>query len=190
MHITTILFDFVGVLMKLNPSTGVSPQVEWIDRHIGKVVDDHQFRESVLKQYSFSDQQFEALLDQVVDRYEPFDSLWQMLPALRQRYHLGVINNGTWLTFPRFNAKYGIDRQFDIFISSALAGVRKPDPQIYLLACEKLHVLPGQCLFMDDNQDNVSAAIQLGMQGIWWETHEIGIQSFQTWVNANNCVRS
>lgn len=186
MKITTIFFDFVGVLLEFNTSSMVSPQVDLIDQRIGEVIDDRQFRESVLKDYCLSETQFNTILEQVVDRYKPFDPLWQILPDLRNIYGLGIINNGTWLTYPRFNAKYCIDQQFDSFISSAVEGVRKPDPQIYLRACEKLHVFPNQCLFIDDNMENISGAIQVGMHGMWWETPQSGIQQFIPWIASND----
>jgi putative hydrolase of the HAD superfamily len=182
MKITTIFFDFVGVLLELNKSCVVSPQVEMIDRQIGKVIDDRQFRESVIKDYGLSEMQFDTVLEQVVDRYQPFEPLWNLLPELRKKYSLGIINNGTWLTYPRFNARYGIDQRFDSFISSAVEGVRKPDSRIFLRACEKLHASPNQCLFLDDSQENVSGANQAGMHGMWWETHPSGIEAFISWM--------
>lgn len=185
MKITTILFDFVGVLLEPDPTVAVSQQIELIDRRIGEVVDDSVFRESTLQAFSLSDVQFESVLEQVVGRYKPFEPLWEMLPGLRGRYRLGVINNGTWLTYPLFNAKYRIDQQFDIFVSSAVEGVRKPDPQIYWRACEKLRVSPVHCVFLDDRKANITGAINVGMQGIWWETHQTGIQEFRRWLATN-----
>jgi HAD superfamily hydrolase (TIGR01509 family) len=182
MKVTTIFFDFVGVLMQVDPFITVSDSGKQIDQRIGAVVDDRTFRESALNDFGLSEQQFEAVLDQIGDRYKPFDPLWQMLPELRKTYRIGIINNGTWLTYPRFNARYALDQRFDLFVSSAVEGVRKPHPQIYLRACEKMHVLPAQCLFLDDSQENVSAAVQVGMQGIWWETHPIGLQQFNQWL--------
>jgi HAD superfamily hydrolase (TIGR01509 family) len=182
MKVTTIFFDFVGVLMQVDSSLAVSDPVKQIDQRIGAVVDDRTFLESVLNDFDLSEQQFEAVLDQIVERYKPFDPLWQMLPDLHKTYRIGIINNGTWLTFPRFNARYALDLRFDLFVSSAVEGVRKPHPQIYQRACEKLHVLPAQCLFMDDSQENVSAAVQVGMQGIWWETHPTGFEQFHQWL--------
>jgi putative hydrolase of the HAD superfamily len=185
MKITTILFDFVGVLLKPDHSVAVSQQVELVDRRIGEVIDDSMFRDSILQTFCLSNVQFESILEQVVDRYKPFEPLWQMLPCLRGMYRLGVINNGTWLTYPRYNAKYRIDQQFDVFVSSAVEGVRKPDPQIYLRACEKLRVSPDQCIFLDDSKANVSGAINAGMQGMWWKTHQTGFRKFRSWLAAH-----
>ena len=71
--------------------------------------------------------------------------------------------------------------QFDAFISSAREGLRKPDPRIYLRACQCLGVPPAQCLFMDDSLDNVRAAQQTGMQALHWPDHATGWRAFQDW---------
>ena len=55
---------------------------------------------------------------------------------------------------------------FDAVVESALEGVRKPDPRIYLLACERLGVDPGQSVFLDDLGANLKPARELGMTTI------------------------
>ena len=61
---------------------------------------------------------------------------------------------------------------YDLFVNSALQGVRKPDPKIYLVTCDKLKVKPTECLFMDDTLENIETANKLGMQTIWWNKAE------------------
>jgi len=55
---------------------------------------------------------------------------------------------------------------FDVVIESSVTGLRKPDPRIYLLACEKLGVQPARCVFLDDLGVNLKPARQLGMHTI------------------------
>jgi putative hydrolase of the HAD superfamily len=55
---------------------------------------------------------------------------------------------------------------FDVVIESALAGVRKPDPKIYLTMCEALAVAPQDCVYLDDLGVNCKPAAQLGMRAI------------------------
>jgi HAD superfamily hydrolase (TIGR01509 family) len=184
-EITTLLFDFVGVLLEANPQAKVPPKAAAIDRQIGKVTDDRLFRQSVLAEYRLTENEFEAVLDQVVGQFRPFEPLWRILPDLRRRFRLGIINNGTYLTYPRFNAKFALDRQFDLFISSAVEGIRKPDPRIYLRACQKLGVPPQCCLFMDDSPANVTGAEQAGMRGLVWATHLAGFQLLLHWLEQN-----
>lgn len=55
---------------------------------------------------------------------------------------------------------------FDAIIESSKAGVRKPDPKIYLMMCELLGVAPEACVYLDDLGINCKPAAQLGMKAI------------------------
>lgn len=55
---------------------------------------------------------------------------------------------------------------FDVFIESAVVGLRKPDPRIYQLACSELGVTPPEVVFLDDIGSNLKAARALGMTTI------------------------
>jgi putative hydrolase of the HAD superfamily len=55
---------------------------------------------------------------------------------------------------------------FDAIIESSKAGVRKPDPKIYLMMCDLLTVKPGSCVYLDDLGINCKPAAELGMKAI------------------------
>ena len=55
---------------------------------------------------------------------------------------------------------------FDVVIESSRAGVRKPDPRFYELACEALSVAPEEAVFLDDLGVNLKPARAMGMQTI------------------------
>ncbi len=55
---------------------------------------------------------------------------------------------------------------FDHIIESSKAGVRKPDPKIYLMMCEALEVKPEACVYLDDLGINCKPAAALGMRAI------------------------
>ena len=55
---------------------------------------------------------------------------------------------------------------FDAIIESSKAGVRKPDPRIYLMMCELLAVEPRACVYLDDLGINCKPAAALGMKAI------------------------
>lgn len=59
-------------------------------------------------------------------------------------------------------AKFPILGRFDKFLTSFELGHRKPDPEIYIAAAEKMNVKPNRALFFDDNLDNVEAAKKVG----------------------------
>jgi putative hydrolase of the HAD superfamily len=55
---------------------------------------------------------------------------------------------------------------FDHVIESSKAGVRKPDPRIYLMMCDALGVAPADCVYLDDLGINCKPAAALGMTAI------------------------
>jgi len=56
--------------------------------------------------------------------------------------------------------------RFEHVIESSKAGVRKPDPRIYLMMCDHLGLEPAQCIYLDDLGINCKPAAQLGMHAI------------------------
>lgn len=55
---------------------------------------------------------------------------------------------------------------FDTVVDSCEVGIRKPDPAIFRLACERLAVEPAEAVFLDDVARNVTAAVEVGLHGI------------------------
>jgi epoxide hydrolase-like predicted phosphatase len=52
---------------------------------------------------------------------------------------------------------------FDAVVISGEVGIRKPAPEIYRLAAERIAVLPQACVFVDDLLFNLEPAKELGM---------------------------
>ncbi len=55
---------------------------------------------------------------------------------------------------------------FDVIVESSKAGVRKPDPRFYELACEELGIRPAEAVFLDDLGINLKPARAMGMTTI------------------------
>jgi putative hydrolase of the HAD superfamily len=55
---------------------------------------------------------------------------------------------------------------FDLVVESSVEGIRKPDPRIYRIACERLGVAPEHTVFLDDLGINLKPARNLGMRTI------------------------
>ncbi|MFU8816051.1 MAG: HAD-IA family hydrolase [Pseudomonadales bacterium] len=55
---------------------------------------------------------------------------------------------------------------FDLVVESSIEGIRKPNPRIYQIACERLGVTPDKAVFLDDLGINLKPARALGMQTI------------------------
>jgi epoxide hydrolase-like predicted phosphatase len=55
---------------------------------------------------------------------------------------------------------------FDATVISADVGLHKPQPEIYLFACERLAVEPYQVVFVDDLRENCAGAEAVGMTAL------------------------
>ena len=55
---------------------------------------------------------------------------------------------------------------FDVIVESSVEGVRKPQPRIYDIACERLGVVPERAVFLDDLGINLKPARAMGMTTI------------------------
>jgi putative hydrolase of the HAD superfamily len=96
------------------------------------------------------------------------------LKACKARFKVGCITNNMPTRHSPGHAEaaqrtHGFDEimaQFEVVIESAKAGVRKPEPAIYRMACEALGVAPADCVYLDDLGVNCKGAAQLGMRAI------------------------
>ena len=50
--------------------------------------------------------------------------------------------------------------------------VIKPEPEIFSIFCEKYDLMPSECIFLDDNERNVLAAKDFGMNAIHFTEYE------------------
>lgn len=73
----------------------------------------------------------------------------------------GMARSGT-----KSDAYEQIFARFEQVIESSKAGLRKPDPRIYLLMCDLLGLEPKDCVYLDDLGINCKPAAMLGMQAI------------------------
>ena len=63
-------------------------------------------------------------------------------------------------------------KHMDGGIFSCRVKMIKPDPGIYKALFDKYDLVPEECLFIDDQPDNIAAAKKLGMKTIRFESHE------------------
>ena len=52
-------------------------------------------------------------------------------------------------------------------------GLQKPDPRIYVAVCRALGVAPDECFFLDDLEENVESAREVGMRALRFENERI-----------------
>lgn len=73
---------------------------------------------------------------------------------------------------------------FDALVISGEVGLRKPDPEIFTLVCERLEVKPETCVFVDDYPGHLRTALTLGMTTVLHRTPERTIQELEDLLGA------
>lgn len=98
------------------------------------------------------------------ERWRPYPDVVPVLTALRSEgIATGIISN--WDTrLASLVRGLGLSHLFDLVVSSADVGLRKPDPRIFMLACERLGVRPDQAVHVGDHHyADVLGARAVGM---------------------------
>ena len=96
---------------------------------------------------------------------EPVAAMIELVHEVRGRgLKTGILTNNV-REWSAWREKIPMDA-FDAVIDSCQVGIRKPEPDIYLLICKKLSLTPSSCLFLDDHPANVEAAVAVGLDAL------------------------
>lgn len=169
--IKAILFDMVGVLIFKKDDYSAKTIDEINAENIEKLfnhLDDKKLISDIQNKLKLSEIEIDNAVHLIPEKYEKFEKLWNILSELKKQYKLTVINNGNSIALKYWKEKFDFSI-FNLFINSAEEGIKKPDPEIFLLACKRLNVKPEECLFIDDSLENIESAKKLGMETIWWK---------------------
>jgi 2-haloacid dehalogenase len=79
---------------------------------------------------------------------------------------LYALTNWSAETFPIARKRYEFLKLFDGILVSGEEGLIKPDPAIFHLLCERFHLRPQDCFFIDDSEKNILTARNLGMTAL------------------------
>jgi beta-phosphoglucomutase len=122
---------------------------------------------------SLSKKEKEAMADKknawfvdYVDRMAPeeiFPGAKQLIQDLRAKdLKIGLASSSK--NAARVIHLLNIEHDFDAVVDGNMIRQSKPDPEIFLLAAEKLGVVPKQCLVFEDAEAGVEAALAAGMK--------------------------
>lgn len=82
---------------------------------------------------------------------------------LKQKgYRLFALSNWSAETFPIAFEKYNFLKDFNGIVVSGEEGLAKPDPAIYNRLLTRFSLQADNCIFIDDNEANITQAAELG----------------------------
>jgi 2-haloacid dehalogenase len=88
-------------------------------------------------------------------------------------YRLAALSNWSGETFPQVRDQYEFLGWFDPLVLSGEAGIAKPDPMIFQYLLQKLGRTVSDCLFIDDNLENIAEAGRQGFETILFDSAEL-----------------
>jgi len=88
-------------------------------------------------------------------------------------YSLGLISNGK-TPFQEHNFQaLGLSEYFSCILVSEAIGLRKPQPEIFQMACQQMNVIPEQCVMIGVNEiADIQGAKNIGMQTILFNAEQ------------------
>jgi epoxide hydrolase-like predicted phosphatase len=103
----------------------------------------------------------EGLIDRLFAGMQPDEAMFDAVGAARRTgVRTGLVSN-SWGDHAYDRTRF--DELFDVVVISGELGVRKPAPEIYALAVERLGVPPERVVFVDDLPGNLKPAAAAGM---------------------------
>jgi len=89
----------------------------------------------------------------------------ELLERLKQKnYPMAVASSSFPEIIELILERTGLQKYFQVVVSSQEAGKSKPEPDVFLLAAEKLGVDPKNCLVIEDSKNGIKAAKAAGMR--------------------------
>jgi putative hydrolase of the HAD superfamily len=118
---------------------------------------------------SFSEQDF---IDFMYDQSKPYPDSIEIARAVAEgcTYWVMTLNNESDELNEFRIRKFGLDRIFDAFLSSCWLGLRKPTTAFYQRALNIAQVQPENSVFIDDREQNIVPARDLGMHVIHYQS--------------------
>jgi len=182
--IKNIIFDLGGVLVDWNPKYvyrtlfKTEEEVDWFLQNITTMewnVEQDGGRsiaaanELLISQYPEHKENILAYYGRWTEMLggpiqETVDILKQLVDS--KKYRMLALTNWSAETFPVAIERYEFLSWFEGIVVSGTEKCKKPEPEIYKILIDRYQVNPTECIFIDDNKDNIKMAEELGIRGI------------------------
>jgi 2-haloacid dehalogenase len=190
-NIETIIFDLGGVLIDWNPKyvyrkvfNGDEEKVDWflgnvcttewnVEHDAGRPL--KEGTELLVNQFPEYEEWIRIYYDRWPDMLGgPIKETVALFEQLKQfeSLKLYALTNWSAETFPVALQRFDFLHQFEGIVVSGAEKTRKPFQEIYEITLNRYQINPKKAVFIDDNINNVEAAIKSGMKGIHFKNAE------------------
>lgn len=114
----------------------------------------HDFVNQLKQQYT---------MEMIAQKCKPlFQHEYALSKLKSEGYLLAVCSNSKRETIIEMMERAELADYLDLILSNEDVEKAKPDPEIYLMAMEKLGLMPNRCLILEDNKNGIAAAAASG----------------------------
>lgn len=181
--IKNIIFDFGGVLLDWNPRylyKSYFNNDEEMEHFLADICNcEWNIRQDAGRPFAEAVKELQAKFPEYAEAIQMYDDDWEkmlkcelpgsidLLKELKSMgYGIYGLTNWSAEKIGYAFANYSFFSLFDGIVVSGVEKVVKPDRKIYEILLERYSLKPGECVFIDDNQDNVDMAKVLGINAI------------------------
>lgn len=181
--IKNIIFDFGGVLLDWNPRylyKSYFNNDEEMEHFLADICNgEWNIKQDAGRPFAEAVKELQAKYPEYAEAIQMYDDDWEKmlkceLPGsidlLKELKSIGYgiygLTNWSAEKIGYAFANYSFFSLFDGIVVSGVEKVVKPDRKIYEILLERYSLKPGECVFIDDNQDNVDMAKVLGINAI------------------------
>ena len=168
----TVIFDQDGVILnseKINVASALyafaklGVQIDEADKKMIIGIHPTDYKNTLLAKYNVDFDQYTKIKSeyyyQQVDNVELFSKTIEIIKELkRKKIPLGLVTSSKRATTERMMKKAGLAGVFKAMICFEDCELRKPAPDCYLKAAEKLGLAPYECLAVEDSYPGLLAA--------------------------------
>ena len=136
----------------------------WVDYKLDKITGD-EFWQGFAEELGI-DEDCEELKKISLSYNKIIPGTIEVYKELKGKYKLAILSNNATEWVEDIRKIIPIDDVFDLILFSNEVKMKKPDAEFFNLCSEKLGLKPEECVFVDDQNNNISAAQELGFNTI------------------------
>lgn len=134
---------------------------------------DEEIIAACIKEAPDYEREIRLFYDHVGDTIRTYPYTVRWIRSLEKNgYHTYILSNFPKSTYEKATEELSFEKETTGAIFSYQVKCIKPETEIYKLLLDRYHLVPQECVFIDDRPENIEAAEKLGITGIQFQNQQ------------------
>lgn len=145
-----------------------SLRIGFVGKRVSDVIKEIiDFFELDIELNDFIERRYKLFLKLIEDKIEPLPGLFESLDYFKKNnFKIALASSATKDYINTVLKKFNICKYFDVLLAGDEVRKAKPDPTIYLSACQHLRLKPKECVVLEDSGNGIKSAKAAGCKCI------------------------